>query len=306
LDLSVLITQMLILFLLILCGYAAARGHVLKKEDVPVLSKVVLNLGIPGVVLSSVGEGCALSASEIFLCLAGFLAFTVFCALLGKITVKLLKIQADKRLYEFMYTFSNVGFMGLPVVQAVLGEEVMIYAMLFLIPNNLVLFSYGEYLMRDTRGFSLRSFFSPPIVASLLAVGICLLNLRFPYPIAKVISYVGGITTPLAMIIIGITLLGVQGKEIIKNKDLLVFLVVKMLVLPLVGYGLLYVLSVPEVMVHILILLMAMPIPANTIIYASLYKKNVSLASQTSVLTSLVCIVTIPMVFFVISLLSSF
>ena len=278
----------------------------LKKEDVPVLSKVVLNLGIPGVVLSSVGEGCALSASEIFLCLAGFLAFTVFCALLGKITVKLLKIQADKRLYEFMYTFSNVGFMGLPVVQAVLGEEVMIYAMLFLIPNNLVLFSYGEYLMRDTRGFSLRSFFSPPIVASLLAVGICLLNLRFPYPIAKVISYVGGITTPLAMIIIGITLLGVQGKEIIKNKDLLVFLVVKMLVLPLVGYGLLYVLSVPEVMVHILILLMAMPIPANTIIYASLYKKNVSLASQTSVLTSLVCIVTIPMVFFVISLLSSF
>ena len=150
-----------------------------------------------------------------------------------------------------MYTFSNVGFMGLPVVQAVLGEEVMIYAMLFLIPNNLVLFSYGEYLMRDTRGFSLRSFFSPPIVASLLAVGICLLNLRFPYPIAKVISYVGGITTPLAMIIIGITLLGVQGKEIIKNKDLLVFLVVKMLVLPLVGYGLLYVLSVPEVMVHI-------------------------------------------------------
>ena len=108
------------------------------------------------------------------------------------------------------------------------------------------------------------------------------------------------------MIIIGITLLGVQGKEIIKNKDLLVFLVVKMLVLPLVGYGLLYVLSVPEVMVHILILLMAMPIPANTIIYASLYKKNVSLASQTSVLTILVCIVTIPMVFFVISLLSSF
>lgn len=303
-DLSVLVTQMLILFLLILCGYAAGRSRVLKKEDVPILSKVVLNLGIPGVVLASVSDGCALTVTEIFLCLAGFLAFTVFCALLAKITVKLLGIKADKRLYEFMYTFSNIGFMGLPVVQAVMGEEVMIYAMLFLIPNNLVLFSYGEYLMRDTKGLSLKSFFSPPILASILAVGICLLDLRFPYPIARAVSYMGGITTPLAMIIIGITLNGVQVREMIKDKDLLVFLVVKMLVFPLVGYGFLYALSVPDVMIQILILMMAMPIPANTIIYASLYQKNVSLASQAAVLTSLVCIVSIPLVFLMVSLIT--
>ena len=303
LELSVLIMQMLILFLLILCGYISGRSRLLKKEDIPLLSKVVLNIGIPGVVLSSAsGEG-QLTVSEVFLYLAGFFAFTVFCALLAKATVKLLRIKRDKRLYEFMYMFSNVGFIGLPVVQAVLGEEVLVYALLFLIPNNLLLFSYGEYLMRDTKGFALKSFLNPPIIASLLAVGICLFHIRLPYPAAKAVSYMGNITTPLAMIITGVSLNGAPVKEMVKNKELWLFLVVKMLLLPLAGYAVLLVFRTPVMMVNILILMMAMPVPSNTVVYASLYHKNVSLASQASVLTSLVCVATIPVVFSVISLL---
>lgn len=295
--------QMLILFFLILCGYISGRSGLLKKEDIPLLSKIVLNIGIPGVVLSSVGGGCQLTVSEVFLCLTGFFAFSILCALFAKATVKLLGIKADKRLYEFMYMFSNVGFVGLPVVQAVLGEKVLVYALLFLIPNNLLLFSYGEYLMRDTKGFSLRSFLNPPVIASILAVGICLFDICFPYPVAKSISYMGNITTPLAMIITGISLNGVPVKEMGKNKELRLFLAVKMLLLPLVGYAVLRILRVPNMMVNILILMMAMPIPSNTVIYASIYQKNVSLASQASVLTSLVCVVTIPIVFSLISLL---
>lgn len=303
-ELSVLVTQMLVLFILIICGYISGKSHLLKQEDIPLLSKITLNIGIPGVVLSSVSDGCELTVSEFFACLAGFFAFNILCALLAKTAVKVLRIRIDRKLYEFMYTFSNVGFMGLPVVHAVLGEEAMIYAVIFLLPNNLMLFSYGEQLMRDAGGFSLKRFFSPPIAASLLAVVICIFDIRFPYVIAKSISCMGSITTPLAMLIIGISLNGVSFGKMMKNKELLLFLAVKMLLFPLVGWAILYALHVPALIRDILILMTAMPVPSNTVIYAGMYKKNVLLASQASVLTNFVCVITIPIVFSILSIFS--
>lgn len=301
-ELSVLVTQMTILFLLISCGFICGKCHLLKKEDIPLLSRLVLNVGIPGVVLSSVSDGCELAASELLSYLAAFLAFNILCAGIAKAVVKLLRIKKDQKLYEFMYMFSNVGFMGLPVVQAVFGEEVLIYAVLFLLPNNLTLFSYGEYLMRDTKGFSVKGFFNLPVIASILAIVICISHLQFPYLIGKSISYLGNITTPLAMIIIGVSLNGVSVMEAMKNKDLLLFLGVKMLLLPLGYWGILTVLHAPVILAEVLVLMMAMPVPSNTVIYAGIYGKNVPLASQASVLTSLVCMVTIPVIFSILSL----
>jgi len=293
---------MLILFILMGCGYICGKCHLLKHEDVPLLSNLVLNIGIPGVALSSVSEGCELAASKLLLYLGGFFAFNILCAVFAKIVVRVLRIKADKKLYEFMYMFSNVGFMGLPVVQAVFGNKALIYAVLFLLPNNLMLFSYGEYLMQDKKGFSLKRFLNPPVMASVLAIIICIFNIDFPYLIEKSISYMGSITTPLAMIIIGVSLNGVSFKEAAKNKDLLMFLAVKMLLLPLVYRAMLKVVHIPVMIADILVLMMAMPVPSNTVIYASICRKNVSLASQASVLTSLVCIITIPIVFSIISL----
>ena len=300
-ELSVLVTQMTILFILISCGFICGKCHLLKKEDIPLLSRLVLNVGIPGVVLSSVSDGCDLAASELFLYLAAFLAFNILCAGIAKAVVKLFRIKDDQRLYEFMYMFSNVGFMGLPVVQAVFGEEVLIYAVLFLLPNNLMLFSYGEYLIRDTRGFSVQGFFNPPVIASILAIVICILHLPIPCVIGKSISYLGSITTPLAMIIIGVSLNGVPLREALKSKELILFLAVKMLILPLVYWGILKALHTPVILAEIMVLMMAMPVPSNTVIYASIYRKNVSLASQASVLTSLVCMATIPVIFSILS-----
>ncbi len=302
-SLSILITQMLILFILMGCGWLCGRAGLLKQEDIPLLSKIVLNIGIPGVVLSSANGGSALAASEMLLYLAGFFLFNVVCALLAKAVVRITGVKEDRKLYEFMYMFSNVGFMGLPVVEAVLGKAALMYAVLFLLPNNLMLFSYGEYLMRDKKGFSLRGFLNLPVIASVLAIVICAFHLQLPYAAEKALSYMGNITTPLAMLIIGVSLNQAPLREMLGDMKLYRFLVIKMFLLPVLYWLMLGCTPISEETAMILVLMMAMPIPSNTVVYASLYQKNVRLASEASVLTSLTCVVTIPLVFAVISIL---
>lgn len=294
---------MLILFLLMGCGYISSKCNLITEEHIPFLSKVVLNLGIPAAILSSVSSGISLNTKELFMYIVGFFLFNILCAFFSKIIVKILRINKDKKLYEFMYMFSNIAFMGLPVVQAVLGDEAMIYATLFLLPSNLVLFSYGENLMRDTRGFSAKKFFNPAIIASILAVISCVLNYQPPFVITKTMMYLGNITTPLAMVIIGVSLNNVSIYKMFKNRSLLIFLFVKMIVLPLIYWKILHRLSIDEIITAMLVLLMAMPIPSNAVVYASVYNKNVGLATQASVLTSFISIFSIPIVFLIISMI---
>lgn len=301
-NLSVLITQMSILFILISCGFFCNKKNLINKNQIPFLSKIVLNVGIPGAILASVSAGTTLQPKELYLYLLGFLLFNILCGVFSKFIVKVLRISKNGKQYEFMLMFSNIAFMGLPIVKAVFGNEALIYATLFLLPSNLVLFSYGEFLMKDTKEFSLKKFFNLPIIASILAVIICIFNYQPPYLLTKSLEYLGNITTPLAMIIIGVSLSGVSIFEALKNRDLLIFLFVKMIVLPLVYWKILDAMKVNELIVSMLVLLMALPIPSNTVVYASIYNKNVPLATHASVLTNVVSILTIPAVFLLISI----
>lgn len=301
-KISVLVTQMLILFLMIGCGWLSGKEKLLKEEIIPDFSRIVLNIGIPGVVLSSATGGSRFTVSEVLLYLLGFFLFSVLCALMAKAVVWITGIKTDRRLYEFMYMFSNVGFMGLPVVEAVLGKEALIYAVLFLLPNNLMLFSYGEYLMRDKKGISLKKLGNPPVIASMLAIVICLLHLQLPPVLEKALTSMGNITTPMAMLIIGASLSQAKIREMLEDYRIYVFLAIKMLILPILYWLILSRLPIPEEVVVMMILMMAMPVPSNTVIYAGLYQKNIKLACEASVLTSLVCVITIPLVFAAISL----
>lgn len=105
------------------------------------------------------------------------------------------------------------------------------------------------------------------------------------------------------MVIIGVSLGNVSIWKMFKNKEMLVFLIVKMIVLPLIYWKILNSLNINEIITSMLVLLMAMPIPSNAVVYASIYKKNIGLATQASVLTSIVSVFSIPIVFLIISIL---
>lgn len=301
-DIGVLTTQMIILLLLILCGYACGKAGILSKDRTAVLSDLVLQVGMPSMVLASVKDGSDVTLYTLIQYLIGFLLFNILTAVIAAVTVRILRVKKDRKLYEFMYMFSNIGFMGIPVVSATLGEEAVLYAALFLLPSNFVLFSYGENLMREERGFSWKKLVTPCMLASIAALILCILQVKIPYVFARPLEYLGNLTTPLAMMIIGSSLIGNSAVKMMKDKKLLGFCGVKLLVLPVVYWMILSLLPIPELISNLLILMMAMPVTSTTYVYASIYHRNTSLASQASILTSILCVVTIPAVFAFISL----
>ena len=284
-NITTIVTQMIILLLIMIVGFAGAKKNVFNDEVNVYASNILLRIGIPGLIISSVKNGSPFTGSELLNVLIIFSLFTIFTGIVSKISVEVLHIQKNKALWQFMILFTNAGFMGLPAIQAILGDQAMLYGALFLLPLNCLMYGYGESLFRKG-GFSFKKFLNGP----------CIFNIKLPYVLAQTCTYIGNVTTPLSMMVIGAGLVKMDVKELLDIK-LWVFTIFKMIVLPLIYMFSLSIFQIDPLIENTIILIMCMPVASNSSVYALMYGEDATLASKAIFLTSVACVVTIPIVF---------
>ena len=222
---------MMILLLIMIVGFVGAKKNIFNDEVNVYASNILLKIGIPGLIISSVKNGSPFTGNELFNVLGIFSIFVIFTGIVSKIIVEVLHIQENKALWQFMILFTNAGFMGLPAIQAILGNQAMLYGALFLLPLNCLMYGYGESLFRKG-GFSLKKFMNGPMIASVIALVLCIFNVKLPYILAQTCTYIGNVTTPLSMMVIGAGLVKMDVKELLDLK-LWAFTIFKMILLPL-------------------------------------------------------------------------
>ena len=293
-NITTIVTQMIILLLIMIVGFAGAKKNVFNDEVNVYASNILLRIGIPGLIISSVKNGSPFTGSELLNVLI-FSLFTIFTGIVSKISVEVLHIQKNKALWQFMILFTNAGFMGLPAIQAILGNQAMLYGALFLLPLNCLMYGYGESLFRKG-GFSFKKFMNGPMIASIVALILCIFNIKLPYVLAQTCTYIGNVTTPLSMMVIGAGLVKMDVKELLDIK-LWVFTIFKMIVLPLIYMFSLSIFQIDPLIENTIILIMCMPVASNSSVYALMYGEDATLASKAIFLTSVACVVTIPIVF---------
>lgn len=221
----------------------------------------------------------------------------IFTGIVSKIIVEVLRIKENKALWQFMILFTNAGFMGLPAIQAILGDKAMLYGALFLLPLNCLMYGYGESLFRKG-GFSFKKFMNGPMIASVVALILCILNIKLPYILGQTCTYVGNVTTPLSMMVIGAGLVKMDIKELLDLK-LWGFTLFKMVLLPLFYMFSLSLFHIDPLIENTLVLIMCMPVASNSSVYALMYGEDATLASKAIFMTSVACVVTIPLVFII-------
>ena len=172
-NITTIVTQMIILLLIMIVGFAGAKKNVFNDEVNVYASNILLRIGIPGLIISSVKNGSPFTGSELLNVLIIFSLFTIFTGIVSKISVEVLHIQKNKALWQFMILFTNAGFMGLPAIQAILGDQAMLYGALFLLPLNCLMYGYGESLFRKG-GFSFKKFMNGPMISSIVALILCI------------------------------------------------------------------------------------------------------------------------------------
>ena len=145
----ILLKQMIVLFLLMATGFVCRKIGLLNEEASKKLSGLVVNVANPALILSSginpVSPLGGLELLKIF-CLA--ISVYIATILVAVLFSYLLPVsEKDRGLYQAMMIFSNIAFMGFPLISAIYGEHAMVMATAFLIPYNILIYTFGIHVI---------------------------------------------------------------------------------------------------------------------------------------------------------------
>lgn len=297
-ELSVIIEQIFILSLIAAAGYIAFRTNILSAEGNKSISRLVIYVTLPALILSSVADvPQAITTGDVLL-LLGASFFTY--ALLGAVSFAVPRLlKADKEdygVYEFMTMFGNVGFIGFPVLTALFGEKAIFLAAIFNIPMNLFCFSIG-ILMVAPKGTKLKAtaMLNPTVVASFAALLLYLLPVSLPDVFNEGLSLIGDPTIPLAMMLIGSSLAQIPFREVLNVPRLYLLSFIKLIVCPLLVFFVLQWFIDDSLLLGIAAVLSAMPVATNATMLCIEYNGNELLASRGVFISTLLSLVTIPL-----------
>ena len=320
----VLLQQMLIFFLIMLVGMLARKKGIFRQDTGKLLSGIVVNIANPALAVSAVtGSGHSISKSELgtVFAIAGlYYVFLLACTL---VIPRVLRAKGkDEGAYQVMTVFSNVGFMGYPLVSSIYGVEAVLYAIPFNLIYTVLIYTYGIQTLskgkdNGNRKLSIKESFrmmcNIGVFSSILAILIFLFEIPVPVPIASALEHLGSLTAPLSMLVIGDSMCDMNLKQLIRNKAMLVFSLIKTLVIPILGLTLLSL--IPESicpLVHdpmffgVCLVMLATPVGSMTAMFAQQYDSNAKLVAEGVAFTTILSVATIPVVSFVMDFILKF
>lgn len=303
----ILLRQMIILFALMVVGYLCRRYKVLSQEGLGPLSMLVTQIGNPALILSASIEN-PINVSAIYL-----LKTVGFCFLIYGLLIAISKIvvsffheeKAKKNIYLLMLVFSNIGFMGIPLVKMVYGPKEFFYITVFQIPYDILIYTYGVGLISSGKNHLsgkelLKSLVNPGSVAAVGAMFIYMFPVHFSTIISEPLGMLGNLAAPLSMIVIGASFFNINIKEIFTNWKLIIFSGIKLLVMPFVLIFGLKLLGISLEMQHVCLIVFATPIGSMVVMFAEQFKTEHKLATEAVAFTTLLSVVTIPLLQFIL------
>ena len=226
---------------------------------------------------------------------------------LGILAANVLRIRGGaKSVAQFAVTFSNFSFMGYPVAQAFFGEEGLFLAAVYSVPLYVFVQSLGLSLAEgpgDKRGFRLNYILNAPLVGVVVGFALFLLQWSLPKPIDETIRLLGNVTTPMAMVLVGLVLTGKPLKTAFTDWKSYVIAALRLVVLPLLVFAALRLCGLDGQMAMLPAVITMMPVAANIVLMSAAYGRDVTDAARIVLLTTLFSVATIPAVGWLLYLL---
>ena len=303
-DFSSIVTALFKLFFLLVLGYFLNKKKILDSHTNSGMSALLVNATNPALILSSLSATEAATKGEVSRLLLFGVGWYIFLPIMAFVMVRLLRIQPAKRgTAQLLLIFSNTGFMAIPVLQTLYGDIAVFYSNILNLPFNFLLYSYGVFLLTRDKGrrsgdsISWRQFLNPGIVASAIALIIYFCGLRLPVVLNEAFSFLGGVTPPLSMIILGSVLAEYPLSSMFKDLRINLMLLLKQLLLPMLAMLLGGLVFTNSVITGIITLTFAMPCASMAVILSKEYQGDTMTASVGVVFTTAISLITIPVIF---------
>ena len=284
--------QLITMFLYIAIGFILFKGKLISQEGSKSIANLLLYVILPCVVLKSFQvERTAETTADLLMSMA--LGGAVLLLAMAVSALVFRKAPMD----NFGCAFSNAGFMGFPLVTAALGSEATFYAVGFVAFLNVFQWTYGQWLLSgDAKQIAPKAVLKNPIVISLF-VGLILYFTACPLPgvVTAGMAAIAGMNAPIAMVILGVYLAQADLVKTLVTPRLYLVSTVRLVLIPLLTLAVLWPLSkgAPQ-MTMAIFLVAAAPVGSNIAVYAQKLGKDYRYAVGLVCVSTVLCLVTMP------------
>lgn len=292
-------TQVIILFLIAMVGFICHKTGIYTEKASRMTTDLLFYIVAPAIIIRSfVGMEYNREALKGFaLALVG----GAFFHIVGIVFATLLFNKGDKDtacIFKYACVYGNVGYMALPLVQAVLGDEGVFYCSVILVPFNTLSFTHGVGIMKKKEAqskFSIKTLLlNPGVIGVTVGLPLFLLDINLPSVIYQPVSYIADLNTPLAMVMFGTYLATADWKTLFSDKRIFGSALVKIILMPIITIVGLKLMGFGGALLVAVVLSASAPTASNTVMFAAKYDRDTALASKVTSLISVLSIFTMP------------
>jgi len=311
-DVFLIVQQMLVLFCMMIIGFVACKINWIDDYTYSKLSKIVVSILNPCLMISGmIGKDAKPDTTSVIQSVLLVVVYFILLILLSKPITKMLRVKKDaQNVYRLMLIFSNIGFMGIPVITSIYGTGAMLYIVFYNIGYNILLYSYAFYVASDNEHgehaekhkFKLSNLLNPGFIACFVTILIYLTGVTVPDSVGTFFNYVGNSVVPFSMFLIGASLAMNGKKEFFTDVRIYLFSAIKLLIIPITAAIALRFIPVVNTwnptILGVFILMLSMPVGSIIVMVTKECGANDIEATKGGIFTTILSVLTIPIVGF--------
>ena len=292
-------------FIIILPGYIVTKLGIINSQHTAGMSSLITCVTYPCLVITAMQMEFSMQVLNNCKYVVLIFLGAVICALIvSKIVSKIVKLPPERAgIFAFMLVFGNTGFIGLPVLNGLLGSEAVFYGALCDSSYDIFMFTIGITLIRNgasdddmSLGQTLKGLINPCLIGVLIGLTLYICGITLPEVIAVPVERIGNVTSPLAMMVVGSHLAHVRIRDLFTSGHAYLVCLMKLIVFPLIALLIVKLtIGTGTLLASVIVLQAAMPVAMLSVFFRERYKGDVSFASTGVMMTTLMCIITIPL-----------
>lgn len=311
---SATLSPMLVMFLCMIIGFIAKKKSLIPDNSDSTISKLENYIFVPALIFSTFSTYCTISSLKEQYNLIFYSLIALGIALL--ISIPLSKSFAKdnyytRNIYKYALTFGNFSFMGNAIVPIILGsidEQILYKYLLYTLPLQIAVYTWGVIILipkGETKQNPLKNLLHPVFIAIVLGVtfGLTGLTKLLPVFITTTIDYCKACMAPLAMILTGFVIGGYSLKELLQNKKVYIATALRLFFIPTLLLIIVKLLGGSDTAMVLTLFAFATPLGLNTVVFPAAYGGETKTGASMAMISHLLCIVTIPLMYTVLSML---
>lgn len=299
-SMFIVFQQMLVIFIMMAVGYYMYQSGKLSEHTSADLSRLITTICNPALLICSAFDRSNPATGRDLLITAGVaVIYFIILVILGVVLPRILRVKRmGFKFYHMMSVYGNIGFIGIPLISAVLGSSALIYLSVFVLVFNILVYTHGVQVMAmgledEKPGFRWKRMINPGTVAGAISIVLFISKVSVPLVITDSLDYMGRCTTFLSMIVLGISLARMPLKELFGDVKMYLFAAIRFLALPVLVAILLKPVMENRTLLGVIVLTLALPVANMPLMLAKQFKMDTSTLARGIVLTTLLSLITV-------------